>query len=365
MVMRFLRYLLFPITLVYLLIYQLRNFLYNIDALRSFEFNIPIIGVGNLAMGGTGKTPHTEFLIQLLEKQGNKVGIVSRGYGRKTRGFVLADENSNAQKIGDEPYQMFLKFPDAIVAVCENRAFGIKKLLELNTPPDIIVLDDAFQHRTVKVKFHVLLSDINRPFYQDHVLPMGNLREAKSAKERADLIVMTKCNKSFDIYEQKRIETIIKPSTHQEVVFSYVEYQDLVFMENTEPVELNRSLGVLMLAGIANPIYLQNFLSDKVGELENLHYPDHYNYNKRAFNKIKIQYQKLESKQKLLITTEKDYVRLLPFKDLFISNQINLAYLPIKIGFNSKDQKIFQDKVIDYVIQNRAKRKADPIQNKF
>ncbi len=328
-----LRYLLFPFAIVYGLIMNIRNFLFDKGVLKSYSFDIPIIAVGNLSVGGTGKTPQIEYLIRLLSPM-YAVATLSRGYKRKSKGFVLADLNSDAESLGDEPYQMHLKFPMIKVAVDVNRKNGIEKLLSINDKPDVILLDDAFQHRKVKAGFYILLTSYNDLFCDDYMLPMGNLREYKSGAKRADVIIVTKCPKELSEKEQITIRKKIR--TSQPVYFSFIDYDDKVY-NNSEIKNVNeiRIVDKLLLAGIAKP---NPFFAYLQGEKDAfLEYPDHHHYTEKDIKSIKE-----KANNNLIITTEKDYVRLKNYqlKSLF--------YLPIKSSFISEGNN-FDKTILDYV----------------
>ena len=328
-----LRYLLFPFAIVYGLITGIRNFLYDNQILKSHSFDIPIIVVGNLSVGGTGKTPQIEYLIRLLSPT-YKIATLSRGYKRKSEGFILADENSDAELIGDEPYQMHLKFPKINVAVDADRKNGIEKLLTLKDKPDIVLLDDAFQHRKVKAGFYILLTAYGDLFCDDFMLPTGSLRESKNGAKRADVIIVTKCPKEISEAEQNTIKKRIGGSAS--IYFSRIDYDDKVYnASESKNVSDIRTVNKLLLAGIAKPnpffAYLQG------GNDVQLEYPDHHHYNENDIKNIQD-----KANTKVIITTEKDYVRLK-------NQQLNsLFYLPIKSNFISEGAN-FDKTILNYV----------------
>ena len=328
-----LRYLLFPFAVVYGFIMNIRNFLFDKGVLKSYSFDIPIIAVGNLSVGGTGKTPQIEYLIRLLSPM-HSVATLSRGYKRKSKGFILADVNSDVESLGDEPYQMHLKFPMVKVAVDVNRKNGIEKLLSITDKPDVILLDDAFQHRKVKAGFYILLTTYNGLFCDDFMLPTGNLREYRSGAKRADVIIITKC--PIGISQTEQIAIKAKIGTSIPVYFSSIEYENKVYnADESIPANEIKDQDKLLLTGIAKPnpffAYLQGQNDVKLA------YSDHHHYNE---NDIKIIKEKANNK--LIITTEKDYVRLKNYqlKSLF--------YLPIKSSFIS-DGNNFDKTILDYV----------------
>ena len=229
--MNFLRKILFPLAFLYWLITFIRNWLYDKGIFKSSSFNIPIIAVGNLSVGGTGKTPQIEYLIRLLSDN-YKVAVLSRGYKRTTEGFILADENASASSIGDEPFQFYSKFPNIQVAVDANRKSGIENLLQLPNKPDVVLLDDAFQHRKVKAGFYILLTAYDDLFCDDYILPFGNLREPSSGKKRADMIIVTKCPKDLSELAQQKIKEKLK--VKQQVFFTTIQYDDFVFGNDSQ-----------------------------------------------------------------------------------------------------------------------------------
>lgn len=328
-----LRKILFPLAFLYWLITYIRNWLYDKGIFKSSSFNIQIIAVGNLSVGGTGKTPQIEYLIRLLSDD-FKIAVLSRGYKRTSEGFILADENATASSIGDEPFQFYSKFPKIQVAVDANRKNGIESLLQLANKPDIILLDDAYQHRKVKAGFYILLTAYDDLFCDDYILPFGNLREPSSGKKRADMIIVTKCPEDLSDLAQQKIRE--KLNVAQSVFFTTIQYDDYVFGNDRQLLvsEIKKESKVLV-AGIAKPKLFFEFLKNDTDET--LVFPDHHHFSKQDCEQILA-----KANGKKIITTEKDFVRLnglLPKAQLF--------YLPIKSDFlNNKNI----DKTIkDYV----------------
>ena len=332
--MKRLRYILFPFVPLYYLITWLRNLLYDLGWKTSTSYPIPIICVGNLSVGGTGKTPTVEYLVQML-KSDYKVAILSRGYKRNTKGFILASERSTAKTIGDEPYQYYRKFKDVIVAVDANRRNGITRLMDAYTP-DIIILDDAFQHRKVKAGFNVLLTAYGDLYSNDMVLPTGNLREPRSGAKRADVIMVTKCPSILTQTEKDQIIDQLNPVQNQPVFFSSIAYSDVIV--NTSG---NRKLKDLkgksftLVTGIANPKPLVMFLEQLGLKFEHLEYGDHHEFSDSELKKLK--------SKSLIITTEKDYVRLF---DAFGEGD-TLYYLPIQFKIDEGNR--FEEKIKSYL----------------
>ena len=330
--MNFLRKILFPLAFLYWLITFIRNWLYDKDIFKSSSFNIPIIAVGNLSVGGTGKTPQIEYLIRLLSEN-YKVAVLSRGYKRTTEGFILADEKATASSIGDEPFQFYSKFSNIQVAVDANRKNGIENLLQLSNKPDVILLDDAFQHRKVKAGFYILLTAYDDLFCDDYILPFGNLREPSSGKKRADMIIVTKCPKDLSELAQQKIKEKLK--VKQQVFFTTIQYDDCVFGNDSQLlVSEIQSESKVLVAGIAKPKLFFDFL--KNDNDETLVFPDHHDFSKQDCELILA-----KANGRKIITTEKDFVRLnglLPKAQLF--------YLPIKSTFlNTNIDKTIEDYV--------------------
>lgn len=328
-----LRYLLFPFSIVFGLITFIRNFLFDVGILRSYTFDIPIIAVGNLSVGGTGKTPQIEYLIQLLSTK-YKIATLSRGYKRKSKGFILADSNSSAEILGDEPFQMYQKFPNINVAVDVDRRNGIENLLSLANKPDVILLDDAFQHRKVKAGFYILLTAYGDLFCDDFMLPTGNLREGKRGAKRANVIIITKCPKNLSDIAQQNIKK--KLGLKKPIFFSFIDYDDQIYNETeSKRVEDVNDFNKLLLAGIAKPKPFFDYLKGKNDVL--MAFPDHHHFTENDIHDIKN-----KSNNKLIITTEKDYVRLKNH------NLSGLFYLPITSSFIT-DSDNFNKIILNYV----------------
>ena len=332
--MNLLRKLLFPFAILYGFITSLRNYLYDKGILKSYSFDIPVIAVGNLSVGGTGKTPQIEYLIRLLSPN-YKLATLSRGYKRKSEGFVLANANSNAEILGDEPFQYFKKFQNIQVAVDADRRNGIEQLLKQEARPEIILLDDAFQHRKVKAGFYILLTAYDDLFRDDFMLPTGNLRESCNGAKRANLIVVTKCPSKITDMEQERIKKTI--GLDLPIFFSFVAYDDKVYNE-TESLSVSdlKLTQKIVLAGIAKPKPFFDFLQADTDEI--MTFSDHHHFSESEILSIKS-----KAKDKIIITTEKDFVRL----DAKILKK-QLYYLPIKSELVS-DQEAFDQIILNYV----------------
>lgn len=337
--MNLLRKILFPFAVLYGFITSIRNILFDKGILKSTSFNVPVIAVGNLSVGGTGKTPQIEYLIRLLSDK-YKIATLSRGYKRKSEGFVLADENANAEILGDEPFQFFQKFPNVQVAVDANRTNGITQLLSQKNKPQVILLDDAFQHRKVRAGFYILLTSYGDLYADDFMLPTGNLRESRSGAERANIVVVTKCPKHLPEQEQAEIRLKLKLSCSQQIFFSFIDY-DTVILGNDERISVDeiKSESKLLLAGIAKPQPFFDYLKNETDEC--LTFPDHHHFSETDLELIQN-----KANGRKIITTEKDYVRL---KDSKLVSQ--LYYLPIKSTFINHHQN-FDVSILEYVKTN-------------
>ncbi len=355
--MEFLRLFLLPFSLLYGLVTRLRNLLFDMKILPSATFKMPIISVGNLSAGGTGKTPHVEYLINLLYDSYN-VSTLSRGFKRRTRGFKLAQSDDHAGTIGDEPTQYFNKFPKLKVAVDENRRNGINELLNLCPETEVVILDDAFQHRYVKPGLSILLSDYHKLFTHDYLLPYGTLREARSGMKRANVIVISKTPIVLSPFETKSIVDEIKPLSHQKVLFSYVKYGAIQSLWNKrEIIDTECHYGVIMLvAGIANPYPLEYELRNKCSELSTMYFKDHHRYTPEDIELIKRNYSDIYTRNKILVTTEKDAMRMLDPSIIEQASQLPFYYIPMEIEFHEKDKQLFDEIILNYVRQDKRKR---------
>jgi len=334
--MKFLRSILLPIVPIYYLVTWFRNLMYDKGWKSTKSYDFPVICVGNLSTGGTGKTPMVEYLIRLL-KDDVKLATLSRGYGRKSEGFVLGNPKSSALDLGDEPFQFYNKFKQTVlVAVDANRREGIDKLLQHNIKPDVIVLDDAYQHRKVTAGFTILLTTFNNLYYKDIVLPTGNLREPRAGVKRADLIVVTKCPNNLDNEVKEKIKSKIKPQQHQQIFFSNINYSTTVFSKNGNKA-LSAMLPFTLVTGIANAKPLVKFLNNEGFNFEHLEYKDHHTFTEKDLTDL--------SKLECILTTEKDYMRL---KDEFMLND-KLWYLPIHLTLDKQQQ--FDDAVKSFAIK--------------
>lgn len=355
--MKGLRKLLLPFSLIYGLIIFVRNKLYDLNILKQTSFDIPIISIGNLTVGGTGKTPHTEYLIRLL-KDRISLAVLSRGYGRKSGGYKLAELSSSSTEIGDEPRQYKTKFPDIIVAVCEKRVNGIQKLIAEKEFTGTILLDDAFQHRAVKPQLSILLIDYKDLFRKQLLLPTGNLREFSSGAKRADLIVITKTPKIFVPMERRRAQSKYHLLPHQKLFFSYITYGDPIPVWENEhlPVSMDhyfeKDFHFLAVSGIGDPQTFLDHLKERSRNVSDLTFPDHYHFKRKDIAAIQDAFHTIKEKNKIILTTEKDAMRMggVEFNSL---KTLPVFYLPIRIKFHKNEDVQFDEFVLKTCLSAR------------
>lgn len=343
-----------PLSWFYGLGVRFRNTLFETGFLKSKSFTMPIISVGNITVGGTGKTPHVEYLIRLLQDH-SRVAVLSRGYKRKSHGFQIADESSTARTIGDEPFQMKQKYPKVIVAVDKDRVHGIEALNQQHHDIDVILLDDAFQHRYVKPGINILLVDYHRLIIYDTLLPAGRLREPLTGKNRADIVIITKCPKDLKPMEYRVITKAMDLYPYQQIFFTTLEYGDIkpIFKKEGTLANLEqlKNHHVLLLTGIASPRQMKEDISPMVSKLSMLSFPDHHAFNQKDIEQICSEFAKLPS-PKCIITTEKDAARIIGLKGLCEEIKENIYILPVRIKFMLNQEEKFNDNIIGYVRKN-------------
>ncbi len=349
---RILQLILLPVSICYGLAMQVRNWLFDVNILPSKSFDKPIISVGNLTFGGTGKTPHIEYLIRLLTP-GKFVATLSRGYGRRSRGFLMASTELGVQDIGDEPQQFFIKFEHIKVAVDEKRSRGIHQLLEQHPNLDVVLLDDAFQHRYVKPGLSILLTDYHRLYVNDLVLPSGTMREFSNGAKRADIIVVTKTPKIFSPITRRRIIEELEPKKHQRIYFSYIKYIDPVpafgLMQQEFPAKVTN---ILLFTGIANDYPLREHLERMCSELIVMKFADHHPYTVKDMEEITQKFHDLPTQKKVIVTTEKDMMRVkTPELSGYMKN-LPLFCVPMEIDFHGTDKEKFDNEILHYVEKN-------------
>lgn len=337
--MKMLRFLLFPFAIIYDLVTTIRNFLFEIGIFNQTTFPIPVIVVGNLSVGGTGKTPQIEYLIRLLKNQ-FQIAILSRGYKRKTKGFLQVNKMHSANEVGDEPLQFHKKFTDIFVAVDEVRVNGIERILE-KSKTEIVLLDDAFQHRKVKGSFYILLTKFDDLFTDDFLIPTGNLRESRRGAQRATAIVVTKCPENLTENEQKIIQN--KLVTYQKpVFFTTISYSKKLKGINEILVQELPNYQILLVTGIANPTPLLKFLERNNCTFQHLNFSDHHQFSLKEMQQIQLKFDNIQSTKKIILTTEKDYVRL-------NSSLQNCYYIEIETVFFGSQKKYFDDLIFLHI----------------
>ena len=359
------KFFLFPLSFLYGLIVSIRNKLFDFKFIHSEDFNIPIISIGNITIGGTGKTPHIEYLASLLKQEFN-IATLSRGYKRKTKGFYLAKHNSSVKEIGDEPKQIKHKFPNIEVAVDANRVRGIKILLSENIKTDIkvILLDDAYQHRYVASGLSILLIDYNRPITKDYLLPVGRLRESAHEMRRANIILITKSPENLKPIERRIIVKELKPFPYQTLFFTYFEYGDFYHLFNNKIISNNdfqkTPQNIVLLTGIAQTKILEEYLTKTHKIIEHLKYKDHHNYSEKNVQEIISCYNKHQNQNTIIITTEKDAMRLME-SDNPEFQKLPIFYITLEVKFLNEDQENFNKLITNYIVNNKKTKVINSI----
>lgn len=342
--------LLAPFSLLYGLAVSLRDFFYRRGLLKAVEFNIPVISVGNLSVGGAGKTPHIEYIIYRLRDYIN-IATLSRGYRRKSRGYREVQRRDNAEQVGDEPLQYKRKFPDVMVTVSESRSFGIPQIVSDRPDTQLILLDDAFQHRSVKPGLNILLTEYDRPFTRDYLLPSGRLREWRSAYERADIIVVSKCPQQMSEQQRDAMIAEIQPLSHQQIYFSYYRYhQPYYIFDGRYRANLQSDWSVLLISAIAHTDYLTAYLSEQVGEVRSLEYADHHYFSKSDMGALKRTFAELDSKKKIILTTEKDAVRMEAHREFLVAERLPIFALPVQVQFHFGGGAAFDEVIKNFLL---------------
>ncbi len=340
------RILLFPISVVYGVVVMVRNWLYDKNILKSVPFNFPLISIGNIAAGGTGKSPMAEYILALLHEQ-YKIATVSRGYKRKTKGYVLADENTTALEIGDEPMQFHIKYPEVPVAVGEERLVAIPQLLHDHPDLDVIILDDAFQHRSIKPGMNIILTEYKDLYVHDYFLPTGDLRDSRAAAKRADIIIVTKCPQNLGEDEAEEIRKALHPLEHQQLFFCSMNYGIPYHITKQTPYPLHKQEEILLVCGIANPKPLKHYLQEQVHTYYQKTYSDHHIFLIDDLNDIKKRLSQIQAVEKRIITTEKDRVRLLKFNESL--DELPIYVIPVKHTFLFGASQVFEASIIQYI----------------
>lgn len=346
----FLKILLFPFSLLYGAIIGVRELLYKTELLKGVSFDIPVISVGNLSVGGTGKTPHIEYLVRFLSPYLH-IGTLSRGYKRKTSGYRLVNEFDSSLEAGDEPLQIKRKFNDILVAVSENRVFAIPKMLMDKPELQTVLLDDAFQHRQIIPGLNILLTDFSKPFFKDFLLPVGTLREFPESYKRADVIIITKCPQDLNEDNAQQFVKSLRPYAYQKIFFTKYSYQKPYFWFNPSfTYKLKEDTDVLLVSAIANSDYLVEYLRKTVNNIEMLEFRDHHYFKEEDMQALLSLFKTMKSENKIILTTEKDAGRLELFRSFFIENQLPLAVLPIQVDFCLGQESAFQDHIKEFLL---------------
>ncbi len=347
-------FILLPISIFYGIAVNVRNTLFDLKILKSKEFDLPVISVGNITVGGTGKTPTVEYLVSLLKHQ-FKVAVLSRGYKRKTKGFLLSDINSTVEDIGDEPLQIKLKYPEITVAVSESRVKGIEALMKISPPIQVVILDDAFQHRYVNPGLSILLYDYTQPFLVDRFLPYGRLRENPNERHRADIILVTKTPEGIKPIDMRILATNLTLRPYQNLFYSKIHYKGLMPVYQNELFSLDvdalkdRNFTVLLVTGIGNPKPLEDYCKNISRDIRTFRFGDHHQYSEKDMEKIISDFNAVENKKKIIVTTEKDAIR---FRMLDVSDPLikrSFFYYAIEMLILNNEKKDFNDRVLSYV----------------
>ena len=341
------RLVLYPFSVLYAIVTNLRNLFFDIGIFPSQTFDIPIICIGNLSVGGTGKTPLSFYIISVLE--GKNIAVLSRGYGRNTTAYQEVSSKSKAEKVGDEPLLLKQKHPSCLVVVDENRKRGIEKILKSHPEIDVILLDDGFQHRSVKAGLNILITDYNLPYYKDFLLPMGTLRESKKGSERADIIVVSKSPNEINPTEKKGIIQQLGVFITQKCYFSQIQYKNWKCITTNEDFLVEEKYSITLVTGIAIPTPLLENLTENEHSVSHLEYADHHKYSAKDMEDILNKYRADKSAKKLILTTEKDAVKLRKFEKEFAD--ANIYFSPIEVAFEEKEN--FEKQILNYVTANK------------
>ncbi len=342
-----LKYLILPFALLYGFIVFLRNKLYDWNIISSIEFSLPVICVGNITVGGTGKSPHIEYLIDLLAPT-YKIATLSRGYRRHTTGFIIANDTSNSREIGDEPFQFKSKYPQITVAVAEERMTAIPLLLQNRQETDIVLLDDAFQHRTVRAGLNILLTDYDRLYTRDYIMPFGLLREGRGGAKRAEIIVVSKCAPDMSLEEKKALTKEIHPLPHQQLYFSSIRYKN-IYPLSPFVANINKDTQVILVTGIANAEPLIKHLKKDFADVFHLEYKDHHYYTFDDLKEIEEAFKNMPTNNKIIVTTEKDASRLMLLNEKIMESQLPFYAQAIGIEILFEEDEKFNQKIISFV----------------
>lgn len=348
-VMKLLKLSLFPFAFLYGLSVFFQKKLYDLGLFKRVSFKVPLICVGNMSTGGTGKSPHIEYLVRLLQDK-HKVATLSRGYGRRSTGFILAKKKTTALEIGDEPAQFKQKFSDLPVAVGERRVNAVRRLMLEEPDTQVILLDDAYQHLNIQAGINMLLTTYDDLFVDDYLLPMGSLREFRRGYKRADIILITKSPHDMSPVNKRAWEERINAFPYQRVYFSHMDYGEIYEFDNPKAESsLSPEMSILLVCGIADPIQLKEWLEEKVASVEMMRFKDHHYFSGTDMSYIKSTFDKIEGDNKIILTTEKDAQRLAVRKDFIFEHELPIRVLPISVRFAEDDKEAFEDQIFEYL----------------
>lgn len=346
--------LLAPVSLLYGLGVSFRNWTYRRGIRKSIDFSVPVISVGNLTVGGAGKTPHIEYLVRGLQEYID-IATLSRGYRRKTRGFLEVHPAMNAEQVGDEPLQFARKFPEVMVAVAEERAYAIPEIMARRPDTQLVLLDDAFQHRAVRPGLNILLTEFDHPFTRDYLLPSGRLREWRAGYERADIIIVSKCPPQLDRAAAAALREELDPLPHQQVFFTYYDYAAPYYLlDHRYRLKMEAGVSLLLISAIAGTDYLVDYLRQHSPHVQSLEYADHHYFDRRDLSNLRLRFHEMPGKHKAIITTEKDATRLELHKTYIAEEQLPVFVLPLAVRFHFGEGPAFDQLVRDYLLSFTA-----------
>jgi tetraacyldisaccharide 4'-kinase len=349
-----LKILLFPFSLVYGFFSMLNNLFYDFGILASIKFTLPTINIGNLTVGGTGKTPHIEYLINILNPFIN-LAVLSRGYMRKTRGFRMVKSNDNVQSVGDEPLLFKKKYPELSVFVSENRVEGVSQLVMEKPEIQTVLLDDAFQHRAINPALNILLTEYEYPFFDDFYLPTGRLREWKSGYKRSDIIIVSKCPQNISEKDRTEFVKKLKLTPKQKVFFSYYKYFNPYYLYDTDRrIKLNSDISVLLISALASTSYLNTYLENTVGDFHSIEFTDHHVFSFDEMEHFKKIYDSLDTKNKIILTTEKDAMRLNEHREYILKNNLPVFVLPVAVDFLFDQKEEFDETIKSFLLDFKS-----------
>ena len=349
-----LKILLFPFSILYGFFSILNALIYKLKIIIPIKFTVPVISIGNLTVGGTGKTPHAEYLINLL-KPYIKISVLSRGYKRKTKGFKEVLSTDDVKSAGDEPLLFKRKYGDISVFVSESRVEGISQMLMKKPDIQTIILDDAFQHREISPALNIMLTEYDYPFFKDFYLPSGRLREWRSGYKRADIIIVTKCPLNLSNEEKTLFIEKIKPLKSQKVFFSYYRYFDPYYLyDSSKRIALQNDMEILLISALASTSYLLSFLNPKIDDLHSMEFTDHHQFTYDEMEYFKNVFDGLKNENKIILTTEKDAMRLDLHREFIIKNRLPVYVLPVSVDFLFEERQVFDEKVKQFLLDFKA-----------